>query len=217
MQSGEPGGSFLAGGEGALAQHVLLHDRCPIRLGRSICWNRRQQCLQLLEHQGLAGVGAAVGHPEAQRCQVTLGICGLRGLGAGTTGGHVAEGLGWPGRALVEAAPRVGAHAAQQRSCSSLAPGIGWRSLASDGITASVTTMRWMHSFGLDLTDRWRGAEPRELHQSVSRRSTRGVTAEPPHIPPLSPALSLHWASAASCPRGSGRPGPGRSSCRARS
>jgi len=36
-------------------------------------------------------------------------------------GGHAAECLGCPGRPLMEAALRFGAHAAQQLSCSSLA------------------------------------------------------------------------------------------------
>jgi hypothetical protein len=41
------------------------------------------------------------------------------------------------------------------------------------------------------------------------------INAAPPGTPPRSPALSPHPASAASCPRGSGRPGPNRSSFRA--
>ena len=158
MQGRQPRRGLLAGGEGALAQHVLLHDRGSVRLGRSISRNRCQQGLQLLEHQGFAGVWAALGHPEAQRRQVALGVYSLRGLGTGAAGGHAGEGLGCPRMALVEAAPRVGAHAAQQRSCSSLAPGIDWRSLAFDGITASAITMRWMHSYGLDLTN-WAPSE----------------------------------------------------------
>ena len=145
-----------------------------------------------------------IGIREAQRRQISFGVCDLWGLGAGTTGGHVAEGLGWPGRALVEAAPRDGAHAAQQRSCSSLAPGIGRRSLASDGITTSAKTMRWMHSFGLDLTDQWRGAETRQLPQIVSLRSTRDATAPPRRTQPRSPALNLHRASAATATRACG-------------
>jgi hypothetical protein len=51
----------------------------------------------------------------------------------------------------VEAAPRIGAHAAQQRSCSSLTPGIGWRRSAYEPGTFLAKIMRIAHNLGLDL------------------------------------------------------------------
>ena len=51
----------------------------------------------------------------------------------------------------MEAAPRVGAHAAQQRSCSSLTRGISWRSLAFEGITLRARIMRWLHKCRVSL------------------------------------------------------------------
>ena len=51
----------------------------------------------------------------------------------------------------MEAAPRFSAHAAQQRSCISLAPRIGWRSLAYGGFTIRAGIMRWLHECRVSL------------------------------------------------------------------
>ncbi|NDE38639.1 MAG: hypothetical protein EB070_08930 [Synechococcaceae bacterium WBA_2_066] len=58
-----------------------------------------------MEHQGLAGVRAAVGHPEAQGRQVMAGPDGLWGFGAGARGRHSRDGSDWPGEHQMEPAP----------------------------------------------------------------------------------------------------------------
>ena len=184
MQGGEAGGGFLAGGEGALPQRVLFHDCEPIGLGRSIRSNRRQQGLQLLEHQGLAGMRAAVGNPEAQRGQVALGAGDLRGLGFGAAGGHAAEGLGCPGRALVEAAPRLSAHAAQLGSRSSLPAGNACRRLASQSVVSHAKSMQLPHFFGLHL---WGGLTALWAHAGRSQRAGCSSSMQPQRLRVLRP------------------------------
>ena len=73
MQGLEPCGGFFTAGEGALSQHVLLHDRCPIGLGWGISGNCCQQGFQLLQHQGLAGVRPALSDPKTQCLQINAG------------------------------------------------------------------------------------------------------------------------------------------------
>ena len=72
-----------------------------------------------------------IGRRPVMISSIAFGVCGLPGFGAGAAGGHAEERMGCPGRALVEAAPRIDAHAVWLRSRGSLALGIpcchlGW-------------------------------------------------------------------------------------------
>ena len=112
--------------------------------------------------------------------------------------------------------PRWSAHAAQQRSGSSLALGNACRSLVSQSAASGTRTMRLLHWFDVHLLD-----GPAALLANAGR-SKRGACSSPmqPHRPlifRLDPRpcvlirpqpLALRGPAAPS-PGGSGRPGPG--------
>ncbi len=125
-------------GVGALAQDLLVHACNAVGLCCSVSWLGRQKGLPFLEHEGLVGVGVAVCNPEPLGSEISHTVCGLGGLCPGESDGHAERG----GVALVGGTLRWSAHAAQQRSYSSLALGNGMRSLASGGVTIRARIMR---------------------------------------------------------------------------
>ena len=193
MQGRKPGSGFLTGGKSALAQHVLLHDRDPIGLGWGIRRYRHYQVLQLMEHQGLAGVRAAVGHPEAQCRQIAHGVCGLPGFGAGASDGHAGVGTGCPGRAQVEAALRLSAHAARLRSCGSLALGIPRCHLTIGQTLRSQASLVMANTNHCWIASPIQRARDGARLRNGSRRLTYPKRQQPwPSTPPLAASPCAH-------------------------